>query len=65
MHMSEVRERARAAGVEQVGRISKGNLIRSIQRAEGNPDCFGAAWRFDCPQTDCCWRGDCLKSNPG
>jgi len=65
MKMSEVRERAKAAGAPQMGRISKGNLIRSIQRAEGNPDCFGAAWRFDCPRIDCCWREDCLKPQPG
>ncbi|HEY7746805.1 MAG TPA: hypothetical protein VIA07_10735 [Desulfuromonadales bacterium] len=40
-------------------------MIRAIQRAEGNQDCFGAAWRFDCQQVDCCWRADCLTKNPG
>jgi len=34
-------------------------LIRSIQRAEGNPDCFlrGSA---TCTQIDCAWRSYCL-----
>jgi hypothetical protein len=35
-------------------------LIRSIQRLEGNPDCFGAA-RDSCEQTLCAWRQYCLK----
>ena len=34
-------------------------LIRSIQRSEGNPDCFGKA-EGDCDKTDCAWREYCL-----
>jgi len=36
------------------------HLIRSIQRIEGNPDCFGKA-DGNCDQTDCFWREYCLK----
>jgi hypothetical protein len=36
------------------------NLIRSIQRAEGNPDCFGKA-KGDCDQPACSWRRYCLQ----
>lgn len=35
------------------------NLIRSIQRAEGNPDCFQKGI-VDCDQLDCKWRSFCL-----
>jgi hypothetical protein len=35
-------------------------LIRQIQRAEGNFDCFGAAKDY-CNQFQCCFREDCLK----
>lgn len=35
-------------------------LIRSIQRLEGNPDCFGAAGDC-CEQLACAWRKYCLK----
>jgi hypothetical protein len=35
-------------------------LIRSIQRAEGNPDCFRRA-QVGCDQFDCIWRKYCLK----
>ena len=37
------------------------NLIRSVQRAEGNPDCFGRG-QASCDQTECAWRPYCLKS---
>ena len=36
-------------------------LIRSIQRAEGNPDCFMKR-HDDCDQIDCAWRLYCLDS---
>lgn len=34
-------------------------LIRSIQRAEGNPDCFMKG-EDDCDRLDCSWRIYCL-----
>ena len=36
------------------------NLIRSIQRAEGNPDCFRRALGY-CDRLDCAWRQYCLE----
>jgi hypothetical protein len=36
------------------------NLIRSIQRAEGNPDCFSRAQGY-CDRLDCAWREYCLE----
>ena len=35
-------------------------LIRSVQRIEGNPDCFGKA-DGNCDRLDCAWRQYCLK----
>jgi len=35
-------------------------LIRSVQRDEGNSDCFRREIR-DCDQTDCKWRSFCLE----
>jgi hypothetical protein len=35
-------------------------LIRSLQRLEGHPDCFGTAEQF-CRHTECAWRDYCLK----
>lgn len=36
-------------------------LIRSIQRAEGNIDCFRSG-QIDCDQVDCTWRQFCLEN---
>jgi hypothetical protein len=35
-------------------------FIRSVQRLEGNPDCFGTAI-VACDRTECLWREYCLK----
>ena len=39
------------------------NLVRSIQRAEGNIDCYGKGWQ-QCERTNCAWRDHCLMA-PG
>lgn len=61
MNMQEIRTRANDMGIQNVSKMRKGELVRSIQQAEGNNACFGAEWRFDCNQVDCCWRFDCQK----
>jgi hypothetical protein len=35
-------------------------LIRSLQRLEGHPDCFGTGEQ-DCEQAECAWREYCVK----
>ena len=37
-------------------------LIRSIQRAEGNVDCYRRA-QVDCEQVECAWRRYCLEGH--
>jgi hypothetical protein len=39
--------------------LSSENLIRKIQVAEGNIDCFKTG-KNECDQTACRWRKDCL-----
>jgi hypothetical protein len=36
-------------------------LIRSIQRTEGNPDCFRK--KCSCEEMDCAWRSYCLTEH--
>ena len=38
-------------------------LIRSVQRSEGNPDCFDKS-EGKCEQRDCAWRPYCLEDHP-
>ena len=35
-------------------------LVRSLQRTEGNPDCFRRTEDY-CDQLDCSWRPYCLE----
>ena len=60
MRMSEIEKRAKNAGVKDTWRYSKKDLIKAIQRKEGNFDCFGTAIN-NCDQLVCIWRKDCLK----
>jgi len=61
MKMNEIREKAKALGIKVMATTKKADLIRQIQRAEGNFDCFGATKGY-CDQLDCCFREDCLPS---
>ena len=59
MKLSEIKKKAKKLGAKP-GKMGKTELIRSIQRAEGNFDCFGTAADY-CDQLGCAWRDDCLK----
>jgi hypothetical protein len=57
--MPQIRKMAKQMGVKASSRSRKADLIRQIQSAEGNFDCFGTALG-DCDRRDCLWRQDCL-----
>jgi hypothetical protein len=40
------------------------NLVRSIQRAEGNIDCYRRGMQ-QCDRMSCVWRAHCLKKPEG
>ncbi len=61
MTTREVRKRAAAAGVTANGR-SKTEIIRAIQAAEKNPQCFQTG-RQQCPEMSCCWMQDCMTGS--
>lgn len=61
MEMEEVRRKAKALGIK-TAQMKKADLIRQIQRAEGNFDCFGTAEDY-CDQWSCCFKEDCLPLN--
>jgi predicted metal-binding transcription factor (methanogenesis marker protein 9) len=58
MKMEQLREIAKKYHLRSVG-VTKAELIRAIQRAEGNFDCFGSAERW-CDQSACLYRDLCL-----
>jgi hypothetical protein len=58
MQMKKIREIAKKIGVDP-GKMSRTDLIRAIQRAEGNADCFATTQVNECNQAKCLWRVDC------
>ena len=60
MTLKDVKEKAKQYDIK-VGKMKKDEIIRSIQRAEGNFDCFGTAIGGECNQNECAWRADCLN----
>lgn len=60
MQLSEIQKKARDAGIKDPWKFSKKELVKTIQRKEGNRDCFATA-RSYCDQLACCWRSDCVK----
>lgn len=59
MTVRELRKMARTLGIKYGG-LRKVDLIKTIQKAQGNFDCFGTAIG-DCDQLRCLFRDDCLK----
>jgi hypothetical protein len=57
--VKELRGMAKDLGVG-TSTLPKAELIKAIQLAEGNFNCFGTAVDY-CDQEDCLFRGDCLN----
>ena len=56
--LQEVRNIARKMGID-TRNVSMTELIRAIQRAEGNKDCYLSAQALTCREKNCLWREDC------
>ena len=61
MHIQTIRSIALERGIK-AGRMAKAEIIRTIQRIEGNFDCFSTAVDGHCDQGECAWREDCLPN---
>ena len=59
MKMQEIQVMAKKYAINSFGK-TKAGLIREIQVAEGNFDCFGTANGY-CDQIGCCFRSICLN----
>lgn len=59
MNMTQVKTVAKERGVKP-GALKKEQLIRAIQQAEANPQCFNTAFAQHCGQPNCLWREDCV-----
>jgi hypothetical protein len=54
----DLAEKAARLGIHPEG-TERGEVIRAIQRAEGNNPCFGAS-KGHCVHGGCCFRAECL-----
>lgn len=61
MKLQEIRSIAKQQHINSGG-LSKNELVREIQRQEGNFDCFGTACGGECDQGECLWREDCFDA---
>ena len=62
MVMNEVRKIAKAHGIK-TSRMKKADVIKFIQKSEGNYACFATASTGNCDQAECLWREDCLLTS--
>ena len=60
IRLSAVEKKARSLGIKDTWKYSRRDLIRTIQKTEGNMVCF-ATGVSACDQLACCWRMDCIK----
>lgn len=58
MKVQEIREIAQRLAIP-ASKLKKGELIRVIQRTEGNPECFDSGQAGRCGQRECLWAEDC------
>jgi len=62
MNMQEIRAIAKSHKIDAAG-LAKVDIIHTLQREEGNFDCYATAYTGVCDQTDCMWRDDCFVAS--
>lgn len=62
MNMQEIRAIAKSKKIDFAG-MAKMDIIHTLQRREGNFDCYGKAYNGVCDQPYCIWRKDCFDAS--
>ena len=62
MKFNQIDAIARTYGIRANDKVSKVQLIKSIQISEGNFPCIATAYEKLCEQTACRWREDCFTA---
>lgn len=58
MKLDQIKTIAQQHGIK-AGKLKKTDLVRAIQSAEGNEQCFEAGKLATCGQSGCSWREIC------
>ena len=59
MKFNDIRKMAKEWNINTY-KMKKTDMIRNIQRAENNPDCYGTSRVEHCNEESCLWRPDCI-----
>jgi hypothetical protein len=62
MRLEEIQKMAKGMGIRSL-KMKKPHLIRAIQRAENNIECYGTKRVTNCQEMACLWKSDCLSLN--
>jgi hypothetical protein len=62
MNFFEIKKIAKEMGINSY-KMKKPEIIRCIQRAEHNIDCYGTQRVRSCYEDTCLWRDGCLSHN--
>ena len=62
MKFNEIRKMAKGMQINTY-RMKKTDIIRAIQKAENNIECYGTERIMHCNEDICLWRDDCLSFN--
>lgn len=60
MRLVEIEQKAKTLGLIDPWNYTRQELIRIIQKREGNPTCFATRQKQTCRQSACNWRPDCV-----
>ncbi|MGD0842972.1 MAG: SAP domain-containing protein [Geobacteraceae bacterium] len=58
MKLEEIKEIAKQYNIK-TAKAKKSDLVRTIQQAEGNEQCFDSGKAAQCGQEKCLWRDEC------
>jgi len=62
MNFNQIKTTAKGMGINTRG-MRKLDVVRAIQRAEHNIECYGTQRVDSCNEDSCLWRSDCLSLN--
>jgi hypothetical protein len=62
MNFNEIRKIAKAMNIN-IYHMKKSDMIRTIQRAENNLECYGTERVGHCHENTCLWKDDCLSDS--
>jgi hypothetical protein len=59
MNQQQLVKIAKQHAIRPVG-LKRPEIVRAIQRAENNFDCYASACHGECDQAECLWRDTCF-----